>query len=667
MTSTRKGCPPGSVRVRLEERQAAALSGVRAGRAVLCVNRASGLSVVRGGGTRCPGRGVVTVTGRILGGALGPRGERGPQGPMGESGPTGRPGATGSDGVPGTPGPPGVPGAPGQNGPAGPQGPAGLSSPVIAAVLAVDPTAQDPSYSIVVAISNYDSTLTYETAVTPQATTSTVEDCSADPDSSVFGLGCFTVSGPGITAGAAFRVKVRATDGSATSAWSAQVVRASSVAPAPTITSVSSPQTLPIDLSFSTVTAAPAVVKYQYQTDSDGWRDCDGAAGAGNASPCRISTRSDGSPFTLRSTYAVALRAVNGSDGLASTTVAVTPVPAPASITVATVISPTATADFDYSLAGAGVSTYGQSNTVTFAQTDGETYVRQVQPTDGGTSTYTIVQTAVPTPAPGDSGWQLTEIVCVVNGDVANPVVGDVSTGTVQVSLAAGDDAACTYTNSRLPRLRILHIGTNPDDAQDATSFDFTAAGLSPSAFSLTNASSYRTFTDLTPGSAFSVTEAALAQWTLTGLQCFGVGALSVTASITNSSIGSAGLAYGDDVVCAFVSTTQPGSGAYLLVYAGTSPSTAAQDFAITVSGPGLNSQATLGSGAYAGFALSPGLFGASYAVAVTSPPGWSNTELYCTVSSDPATAIPGSGGVVNAPALDGDVVVCFVGMSEQA
>ena len=67
------------------------------------------------------------------------------------------------------------------------------------------------------------------------------------------------------------------------------------------------------------------------------------------------------------------------------------------------------------------------------------------------------------------------------------------------------------------------------------------------------------------------MTEAELAEWTLTSLECSGQGSGAVTTDILNRQVGSSGLTYADDVVCTYVNTKVPDK-AYLFVLKLTDP-----------------------------------------------------------------------------------------------
>lgn len=290
----------------------------------------------------------------------------------------------------------------------------------------------------------------------------------------------------------------------------------------------------------------------------------------------------------------------------------------------------------------------------------------ELRPSAAG-ATYGIQQ-SLNGPASGESAFVSTNISCVQNNDSANVIVGDTGTGVVQVLLEPGDHAVCTYVNSQLPRVTITNDGIDPSNPITASAFDFNATGLAPTSFSLSNDAGSRVFADLTPISAFTVTQAAEAGWTLTNLTCAGRGSDSVTTDIANAQISSTGLNYGDDVVCAFVPTNQAAK-AYLIVQELSVPATDDQSFGFTLTGSDLNEVPSLSTGQTVGYEVDPGGAGALYDVKQDKTYGWSPTGIECRVSSDPANPFLGTlaDGKVSVPLLPGDVAVCTYVNSRQS
>ncbi len=148
--------------------------------------------------------------------------------------------------------------------------------------------------------------------------------------------------------------------------------------------------------------------------------------------------------------------------------------------------------------------------------------------------TYDVTETAVP-------GWSLTGIQCN-DADGGTTVEG----ATVHVDLDPGQNITCTFTNAKDATVTIVKDAV-PEPSQD---FPFTGS-FGP--FSLDDDTDpalldRRTFT--VSGTAFgakTVTETALAGWSLTGLVCSEGTVTGATASLTVDP--------GDVITCTFTNT----------------------------------------------------------------------------------------------------------------
>lgn len=275
---------------------------------------------------------------------------------------------------------------------------------------------------------------------------------------------------------------------------------------------------------------------------------------------------------------------------------------------------------------------------------------------------YTVTeQVPGPTPPTGESRFDLTSIECVI-GDPQNPITGDVATGVVEVPLLPGDAAVCTYTNQQLPRLTVVKNAIPIDDPADTTEFTFDTNGLTPDTFSLTHAQQ-QVFTNVSQGTALTVTEAPTVDWTLTSLECTGNGADGLSTDLANSAV-SGDLEYGADVVCTYVNTQEPPK-AYLFVAKYADPATSTQQFDFTAIGPNFDEVFTLEDGDFAGFEVDPG----TYTVTEAATPGWEITELYCVNSTNPTQPVYGDPdtGVTTIALLDKEVGVCAYTNSQLA
>jgi hypothetical protein len=218
--------------------------------------------------------------------------------------------------------------------------------------------------------------------------------------------------------------------------------------------------------------------------------------------------------------------------------------------------------------------------------------------TPGGSRT--ITETAV-------AGYTLTNIACTgatsstvaFSGANADPAfqAGD---NTVSIGLAAGENVACTFTNTLNGSLTIVKDAV-PNSAVD---FAYTASGTGVSDFSLDDDAdptllNTKTFSNLLAGSRTITETPAVAGWTLTGIAC--TGATSSTVAITGANADPAfqagdnavtvDLATGENVSCTFTNTKQ---GSLTIVKDTKNPETDPQDFAYTGTGTGITANFSL-------------------------------------------------------------------------
>ncbi|NUU21107.1 MAG: prealbumin-like fold domain-containing protein [Streptomycetaceae bacterium] len=122
---------------------------------------------------------------------------------------------------------------------------------------------------------------------------------------------------------------------------------------------------------------------------------------------------------------------------------------------------------------------------------------------------YTITES---NPAPA---FDLTDLQCT--SDSANPNIG-ISGATATIGLRADETVDCTYVNRQRGTIVIQKV-TDPS-SDTTTSFEFTpSANLSPDKFNLVGGGA-KTFTNVVPGSNYSVAESVPAGWDLTSATC---------------------------------------------------------------------------------------------------------------------------------------------------
>jgi hypothetical protein len=280
----------------------------------------------------------------------------------------------------------------------------------------------------------------------------------------------------------------------------------------------------------------------------------------------------------------------------------------------------------------------------------------------GGTD-YTVTEAA-------EAGWDLTQIECAgSNGQqLGNPNLGS---GAVSVNLEPGDRATCTFTNkpkAKLTILKTVSVGTGQSGAD--RQFAFTQTGLS--SFGPLGNNDRRTFPDLTAGTAVTVDETPVADWSAQ-VTCTGPGSAKYQPAGASVNVA-ATVESGDDVTCHYVNTKNPLRPALLTVTKTANPA-GVRDFSYTVSGTGLT---TVGQPGSTTFTLNPPTNatqalqvhpvenppgGDTYTVTETIPADWVLRSLDCTVvtASGATSSISGdtATGSVDVPLEPGDTGSC--------
>ena len=212
------------------------------------------------------------------------------------------------------------------------------------------------------------------------------------------------------------------------------------------------------------------------------------------------------------------------------------------------------------------------------------------------------------------SGWTQASATCSDGSPIAN------------IDVSAGENVTCTFTNDKQATLVVIK-DAQPDDPQD---FSFTTGGgLSPASFQLdddgndTNAlAGSRTFTNLTPGSGYSVSEAPQPGWDGTATCSDGSPPSNVTLDV------------GEVVTCTFTNRRR-GS---ITLNLDTQPDDP-QDFSFTTTGGLSPSSFDLDDDGNTGNALSNTISftdvpATHYSIALTPVSGWLQEEGTCTNGS---------------------------------
>ncbi len=223
------------------------------------------------------------------------------------------------------------------------------------------------------------------------------------------------------------------------------------------------------------------------------------------------------------------------------------------------------------------------------------------------------------------AGWSLGSATCDDGSPVSN------------ISVSAGETVTCTWTNLRHGQIRVIK-DAQPNDPQN---FSFTAGGgLSPASFTLDDdsdpaLSNTQSFTDVAPGSGYTVSEATPAGWDLSSATCDDG---SPTFNISVSA--------GEVVTCTFTNTKR----GQIVITKDAQPNDP-QDFSFTANG-GLSP---------AGFSLDDDSDGTlpnsqtfnnvapgTYSVSEQATSGWIQDSATCDDGSSPSSIDVGPGETVN-------------------
>jgi CSLREA domain-containing protein len=213
--------------------------------------------------------------------------------------------------------------------------------------------------------------------------------------------------------------------------------------------------------------------------------------------------------------------------------------------------------------------------------------------------------------------FDLTSIAC----DDANST-GNVGTRTATFNLEAGETVKCTFTNTKRGTIIVNKTAIGGDDT---FSFTTTGGGGLPAGFDVTTMSGNgsQTFNNIVPGN-FSVSEQALAGWSLTNSNC----SAGTPAGFT--------LAPGATVTCTFTNT----KGSSITIIKDAVPNDP-QDFQFSRSFWADFFLDDDGNGALPNTTTFPNLAPGGYTVTELGPPaGWILTNLVC--------VDPDSGSTVN-------------------
>ena len=272
--------------------------------------------------------------------------------------------------------------------------------------------------------------------------------------------------------------------------------------------------------------------------------------------------------------------------------------------------------------------------------------------------TYTFAETPV-------AGWALTSVVCSPSaGTSTNP-----GTGALTVTLAAAANVSCVFTNTQQATGTLTIIkDAQPDDAQD---FHFAVVGAGLSAFDLDDdpsdgtLPSSKTFTGLAAGVNFTVTEDAVAGWTVPSIQCI-VAVPGSTTTFTDqlNRTFTVNLEAGANVTCTFTNVpSAPVTGSITIVK--DADPNGAQDFAFThsiASSPGFSLDDDA-DGTLSHQRVFPGLIAGTYTFAETAVAGWTLASVVCTPSGGTSSVL-GAGTLTVVLAAGANVSCTFTNVA---
>jgi hypothetical protein len=271
-----------------------------------------------------------------------------------------------------------------------------------------------------------------------------------------------------------------------------------------------------------------------------------------------------------------------------------------------------------FGFAVSGTDDYGNVTDDTFSRAD------------GGSKSYSLLPgsiTATETPV---AGWDLTSVACT--DDATHATVGTAVTNGKAVTLAAGQNVTCDFTNRQRGSIVVTkHVNSTRGDKGSFT-FGFTG-GLG--SFSLQDGQSTNpNYTNLVPGD-YTFTESSIpAGFAFSSVTCTG-GSYDTVANGATVHLGA-----GQNVSC---TVNNDDVRSTLVIQKVTHPSADPTLFPFTTTVPGGGSF-SLGDGGSQSFVVVPGSYNATESV----PAGWQQTDVSCVGGS----ASPISGGVsVTVPA----------------
>ena len=250
---------------------------------------------------------------------------------------------------------------------------------------------------------------------------------------------------------------------------------------------------------------------------------------------------------------------------------------------------------------------------------------------DGGVQVYSGVQAgAFSVTEAVDPAYELHQLTCVVSGS-GTSATPNLTTATINITLAGGGSVDCTYTNDYKDHIEVDKV-TIPASAQTSFGFSLTGPGGVNQSFSLKDQDPLYDSGPLSSAPGYAVSETPQPGWDLTSVTC--------TDGVTNFPPTNITAGTGTSVICTFTNTQR----GHIIVKKVTDPVGSQVSFPFSLQGgpDSLNqSFGLLGGQQQDSGAIKPG---DGYSVSEATPTGWDLTSATCDNGNSPSaiTVNPG-------------------------
>jgi uncharacterized protein (DUF2141 family) len=303
---------------------------------------------------------------------------------------------------------------------------------------------------------------------------------------------------------------------------------------------------------------------------------------------------------------------------------------ASSSLTIVKDAIPNSSQDFAFTTSGTGLSGFSLDDDNDPTLPNSKTFSNLLP------GQYSVTESAT-------TGWDFDNISCSQESTV------NVNGSTATITLGAGQNVTCTYTNRQRGHI-VVHKVTQP--ANDPTGFSITASSSTGGNIVGNATQTITTANDVTydvSQGTYAVSETVPSGWSQASNTCSNLvingntplvnGVPTVTCTITNTKLAKLNI----------VKNTNPSSSSQTFVYGASGPSITNNDNAFTLD---TNSADNTYPNNYQYVDLQPG----SYAISETMPSNWTLTGLACSGTSDYSNP---SGTNLSVNLAAGDDVTC--------